>query len=313
MASSYNLLDFQSSTCSKHSKRSLQLLALGLIMFCKVTDIAATDQVTGELKGNVTFDCHVSETKKPKSVYVQRGSIFLNGFYGSRPMPNKWPNTIMYRETSTMVMFNLKLSHIGTYCCHIWYTDGSEEKHEIQLSVTAKFSKPSVTTHCTADNWSCLVTCQSHGGYPSDTMMWEVNQTRNTSSQMWKVVNSSEVQSTDTMVFNISSTASFNCSEGALLFTCSIGDLTSDMQTVCAPAAPHEVAEVPLTGIAICVVAVFIVVVVAIAAAHLYKKCRKRRAERPELAKRDEGGQKKDEELQELAQLAKGNSEMEAP
>lgn len=97
------------------------------------------DQVRGEVKGNVTFDCHVSQEKMAKSVYIQKGEIFLNGYYESRSIPSTWPNTIMYRETSTMVMFNLNLSHTGTYICYIWYTDGSEEKHEIQLSVTGMY------------------------------------------------------------------------------------------------------------------------------------------------------------------------------
>lgn len=80
---------------------------------------------------------------------------------------------------------------------------------------------------------SCMVTCNSHGGYPRSKVKWQVTGSGNTSSQMWRVLNNSEVQCPVSMVFNSSSTVHINCSSGKLTFTCSVDDVKSDEFSVC--------------------------------------------------------------------------------
>lgn len=105
----------------------------------------------------------------------------------------------------------------------------------LPLFLPANYTKPTVTMNCDENlGFGCLLTCASHGGYPGTKMMWNVPVSRNSSSQMWKVVNSSEVPNPSTMLFNSSSTAYFNCSNEELKYlSCSVGDVTSDMFSVC--------------------------------------------------------------------------------
>lgn len=50
---------------------------------------------------------------------------------------------------------------------------------------------------------------------------------------MWRQVNKSEMEDQNTLMFNSSSTASFNCSEGELMFNCAVGNVTSEMNPIC--------------------------------------------------------------------------------
>ncbi|KAK2847118.1 hypothetical protein Q5P01_010117 [Channa striata] len=111
--------------------------------------------------------------------------------------------------------------------------DGDFSENVIHLQVTAEYSKPTVTSSC-PDDFSCTVTCASHGGYPSTRIMWDVPKNRNTSRQMWKVVNNSEERIPGTVMFTSSSTAYFNCSKGEMKFlSCFVGDIHSDRFSVC--------------------------------------------------------------------------------
>ncbi|XP_070685962.1 T-lymphocyte activation antigen CD80-like [Pempheris klunzingeri] len=129
-------------------------------------------------------------------------------------------------------MYQLNISHSGDYHCHIRHSNSiSVSDTVIHLSVTANYSQPAVTVYRHKDGSSCLVTCASHGGYPEAKMVWNVP-----SGQMWNTVNSSEKSDQDTMTFNSSSTAIFNCSKGEIkLLSCSVADVTSNMFKVCTP------------------------------------------------------------------------------
>eukprot|EP00064_Thunnus_orientalis_P005076 superscaffoldBa00000484_g5089 len=102
---------------------------------------------------------------------------------------------------------------------------------------------------------------QRGGGYPQRKMRWSGAVTGNTSSQMWKVLNSSEVPDPNTMLFNSSSTASFNCSYGEQKFlSCSVGNVTSELFKVCVPQkTDKKPGDHTMMVAAICAVAVVVI------------------------------------------------------
>ncbi|KAA8593992.1 hypothetical protein FQN60_004826, partial [Etheostoma spectabile] len=201
-------------------------------------------QLRGEVGGSVTFSCPVAK-QKLKFVYFQRGEIFVNGYYESKNTSQlAWKNTRVDHDKTTMHMYHLNVSHDGEYQCHFQYSDsGGAQKQVIHLSLTANYSKPDVTVHYSDENhrYSCLVTCASHCGYPSNKVMWNVS-----GIQMWKVLNSSEISDPETMMVNSSSTAYFNCSNGETSISCSVGDVSSDVVSVCSPRDPPPVSHSPV-------------------------------------------------------------------
>ncbi|XP_047449230.1 uncharacterized protein LOC125013013 [Mugil cephalus] len=235
MASTNNLQNSLSPWCY-----SLQLaLFFTMTWLFSVTD--SQIQLRGELGGNVTFHCPVNN-KPLNFLYLQRGNNFVNGYYAERNITQTWENTKVDRKEAAVHMFGLNISHNGQYSCHFRY-HGNDQVTDanIHLRVTARYSKPVVTGICDDNNHSqsCMVTCTSHGGYPRSQVTW-YEPSGNTSSQMWKVLNNSEVPSPVSLVYNSSSTVLVNCSSGSLTFTCSVGDVTSDRLSVCAPPAPND-------------------------------------------------------------------------
>ncbi|XP_078102477.1 T-lymphocyte activation antigen CD86-like [Sander vitreus] len=247
---------------------SLQLLALvaSLTWHILVTESAALIQLRGEVGGNVTFHCPIAN-RELKFLYLQKGKIFVNGYYESKDTSHlAWKNTIMDHDKTTMHMYNLNVSHRGEYQCLFQYSGSSTtQKQVIHLSLTANYSKPALTVRYSDENHrSCLVTCASHCGYPGKTVMWNVPE-----SQMWTLLNSSEMSDPKTMKVNSSSTAYFNCSNGETSISCSVGNVSSDMFSVCAPIDPPPVLRSPVIE-AICAVVGSIVSVLL-----LWWRCKK--------------------------------------
>ncbi|XP_036939836.1 putative selection and upkeep of intraepithelial T-cells protein 1 homolog [Acanthopagrus latus] len=251
------------SSCNPHhflSQRFSQLLALVLTMTWIFTANGSVEhiEVRGEVGGNVTIHCPSTKHKTIYLFYFQRGDTFINGYFAKKTIPDdmKWENTRVDNGSTTLHMYNLNISHIGTYKCIIRYMDGTENFDNVHLSVTATYSKPEVKVVCSDDSPTCLATCTSHGGYPSSTMDWRVSR-----SQMWRRVNKSEMEDRNTLMFNSSSTASFNCSEGELMFNCTVGNVTTEMYSICkGPPPPVKNAEILAAIIIIGVVVVAIIV-----------------------------------------------------
>ncbi|XP_069004008.1 uncharacterized protein [Embiotoca jacksoni] len=237
------------------SLKDLVLIMTSLLSVTECGDL----QIRGEVGGNVTFRCPVNKESQITFLYIQKDGSYVNGFHFKKITTRPWPNTIVDREQAAVHIYGLTPLHIGTYQCHIGDNKSHVSTTDIQLIVTATYSKPGVSKVC--GDQRCLVICASHGGHPKAEMKWNVTGTGNSSSQMWKIVNSSEVQST-TGIFNSTSTAFFNCSGEEMKFSCSVGDITSDQVSVCAPKAPpfspHVIAA------AICLVVFFMVVVVVV-------------------------------------------------
>ncbi|XP_039647675.1 uncharacterized protein LOC120553392 [Perca fluviatilis] len=253
---------------------SLQLLALvgTLTWHILVTESATSIQLRGEVGGNVTFSCPTAK-QKLRFLYFQRGEIFVNGYYESKTALEiaelAWKNTIMDHDKTTMHMYNLNVSHHGEYQCHFQYI-GSSATHKqiIHLNLTANYSKPAPTVHCSDENhrFSCLVTCASHDGYPVNKVTWNVP-----GSQIWTVLNSSEMNDPKTMMVNSSSTAYFNCSNGNTSISCSVGNVSSDVFSVCIPIGPPPVPHSPVIEAICAVVGITITMLVLL----LWWRCKK--------------------------------------
>ncbi|XP_030249277.1 uncharacterized protein LOC115567140 [Sparus aurata] len=252
------------SPCNPHhflSQRLSRWLALVLTVAWTFTTTGTVAQieVRGEVGGNVTIQCPSIKHKSITFFYFQRGDIFINGYFAAKPIPDnmRWENTRVDNDSTTVHMYNLNISHIGTYKCIIQYTDRTETFENVYLSVTATYSKPELTIVCSDDSPTCLATCTSHGGYPRSNMDWRVPR-----SQMWRLVNKSEMEDRNTLMFNSSSTASFNCSEGELMFSCTVGNVTSGMYPICkgkVPPPPGEhVVLAAIIVIGVSVLAIFV-------------------------------------------------------
>ncbi|KAF7219081.1 putative LOC107380448-like protein, partial [Nothobranchius furzeri] len=183
----------------------------------------------GVVGGNVTF-CFKVYWPKIEFLYLQRTlhgtETFVNGFHASKSVTSTWPNT----KTTTnkeIIMSGLNVSHEGEYYCYYRYNDTTDQmSFQLQLTITAPFSKPSVTKTCGKKDVDCNITCASHNGYPRQTITWQ------TSSNVWNHVDN-EKQCPTTKMFNISSTFYTNCSGGEVNVSCSVGNNISDTITLC--------------------------------------------------------------------------------
>lgn len=87
---------------------------------------------------NVTIQCPSIKHKSITLFYFQRGDTFINGYFATKPIPDnmRWENTRVDNGSTTVHMYNLNISHIGTYKCIIQYTDGTETFDNVYLRVT---------------------------------------------------------------------------------------------------------------------------------------------------------------------------------
>nr|XP_046244838.1 uncharacterized protein LOC124059109 [Scatophagus argus] len=256
-----------------NQRRSPLMMALVLIVtgHFLVTESVAVEQFRGEVGGNVTIHCPSVKDKKITFFYFQRDVHYVNGFHTLRDISEStsaWENTRVTPNNTTVHMYNLNISHAGDYECLILYSDSETiTKDVIHLNVTANYSVPEVTLQC-VDGLSCLVTCASHGGYPSISMTWSVP-----GSDMWNVVNSSEMPDPNTMLVNSSSTAHFNCSNGELKYiSCSVGDVTSPMFSVCENKDPDNADNLLVIVIAIITLVIFTVPTVVFVVCWTHRK-----------------------------------------
>ncbi|XP_023132194.3 uncharacterized protein LOC111572667 [Amphiprion ocellaris] len=224
--------------CFLSPRFCLQLLVLVFTMGLVVTERVVPMSLRGEVGGNVTFKSPTVKQGKTKYMYLQKGSVYINGYHSTWNITQPvWQNTRVDSSTNEVHMFGLNMSHSGVYDLYIHYSNDPEPTRIIiRLNVTGKYTTPSVTPVCSDENnfKRCIVTCASHGGFPLSSMTWNVFGTENTSNNNWQVLNRTELQSKATKLFTSSSTAYFNCSRGELKFSCSVSGVTSDEHSVCA-------------------------------------------------------------------------------
>lgn len=101
----------------------------------------------------MTFFCPVDTSMEIEFLYFQTKAdheiIFINGYhtkYGSRQSSSdhfdskKWPNTEINRTSSAVSMYNLSISHNGSYQCVIGYKAGGDARtHDLYLNVTGMY------------------------------------------------------------------------------------------------------------------------------------------------------------------------------
>lgn len=212
----------QELTCSlqsfSHPSRRLQISWICLLTVTYLRAVTGTAKslilLNGEVDGGVTFPCLDTEQKSISSFYLQKGDDFVNGYHKFHPIPTaKWKNTIL-DSIQNVYMNHLTVSHAGTYTCHIQYNNMTSDEKPIQLSVTANYTKPNVTVSYSDADHNCRVTCSSYGGYPKNKFSWDVHALGDASGQMWRTEETRSECDPKTKLWNISSTASFNCSFG---------------------------------------------------------------------------------------------------
>ncbi|KAL3057239.1 hypothetical protein OYC64_007674 [Pagothenia borchgrevinki] len=264
MASPSNLQCFPSSLL-----RLAQLYIMtGAI---SVTGSAALIQYRGVVGGSVTFSCPVAENSTLELMYIQRSSEFVNGYYKREEIKSSvWSNTRMDTKKGTMHMSSLNVSHQGDYQCYTMYSDIPIVKTDMHLSVTGNYSKPALTMDSCDQSapLSCLLTCVAHGGYPEAEVKWNISQTHTL-----KAMNNI-TRDNVTLLVNTSSTARLNCSNGETFISCSVGNLRSELLSVCKPKStsyppwPHVIT---IAVVAVCIVVVMVVTLLLCKS----KKCKK--------------------------------------
>ncbi|XP_037335855.2 T-lymphocyte activation antigen CD80 isoform X1 [Pungitius pungitius] len=222
------------------------------------TDVtgAASNHYRGEVGGNVTFGCPVHKQRTLALLYIQKGDTFVNGYYATQNVSGAWDNTRVDLDKTTVFMYNLKPSHDGDYQCIIQYSDQKKIEHvQLHLTVTANYSRPTLTGHCsdTTHSSSCLVRCASHGGFPDSEVTWHA-------PGSLKVMNNSKMRDPDTTTFNISNAAYVNCSDfPPTSLRCSVGNVMSDVFSVCTPKDPPGhglsviIAAICAAGVGLCI------------------------------------------------------------
>uniref|UniRef100_A0A3B4BBE1 CD80-like immunoglobulin C2-set domain-containing protein n=1 Tax=Periophthalmus magnuspinnatus TaxID=409849 RepID=A0A3B4BBE1_9GOBI len=181
----------------------------------------------GHVGGEVVFQCFKPH-EKYKLLYLQRGEDFVNGYYESKSMSlyKPWPNSRVNKTQNAISLSTLNVSHAGQYTCYCESTKGLQNQTEIELIITANYSKPSIHHNCTDKKDQCLVWCSSHGGYPKNKIIWNVTTLEGPPiAMMWR--NDSFKEDNNTQLFNISSMASFNCSTGKQNISCSVDGVSS--------------------------------------------------------------------------------------
>ncbi|XP_029374277.1 uncharacterized protein LOC115053590 [Echeneis naucrates] len=245
-------------------------LALTLV-WTNSEDVHPTIHLSAEVGGNVTFPCPADKLNIT-FLYFQTGGKFIHGYHEHEDLRQYgfWENIRVDHNEKLVHMYNLNVSHNRLYECIVQFKNGKIKRKNIQLSVTANYTKPNVTKTCQA-GVGCVVTCASHGGFPKTEMTWNVPVSSNVSSQMWRVINSSQVPSP--VLFISYSMAHFNCSRGKLThLSCSVGEINSDMFSVCEPEVEPD-KKIPLLLAILAVVVIFMTVVITCC-------CRRWRGER---------------------------------
>ncbi|XP_025753907.1 uncharacterized protein LOC100706994 isoform X2 [Oreochromis niloticus] len=246
-----------------------QRFSLGLLLSLVLTltwpFTVTGSRLPGEVGGNVTFHCSGKSVKHIDFLYLQKDNVFVNGYHASKELRTTWNNTKFDQNTSSVFMDNLKVSHSGEYKCLIRYKDEQHiNEDSITLNVTAKYSRPVFSPPvCDKETQgqNCQTTCTSNNGYPKSSMIIQaiVTSTNDTIRQTWEHVKSVQSPNSSTLLYNIATTVSYNCSNGEIKFSCSVGDVTSDEISVCAHQTQHGIDIVIVTAIFILVVVVVMI------------------------------------------------------
>lgn len=169
------------------------------------------------------------------------------------------------------------MSHAGLYTCLVLYSDMVKETY-IKLIVTANYSEPTVRySKCSDKEEHCQVVCSSHGGYPRSKISWNVTGTEKpTRTPMWNILKSTEESDKDTMLFNVSSTASFNCSVMKHQnVSCSVDGVTS-VFSICEVQTPKPSPVWP--GVCAAAFVCLVLLAILISIPIYYCKCKKKKS-----------------------------------
>ncbi|CAL8406788.1 unnamed protein product [Arctogadus glacialis] len=212
-------------------------LLLGFLFFVKgCTGLT----LYGEVGGTVVFQCN-STIKDIISIYFQGGPGFTDFIIGYHKTKNltepKRLHTKLSLENKTVTFWNLTVSDKGIYKCLIDHGVGRGITEDTITTLILIATPGAVTLERhnpeSAGDVSSL-TCTAIAVYPVSNISWNVS---GVLEHQWKNV---VKENKNSLLFNISSTAFFNCSDGsARLIRCSLGGVSSDEKIICEQPEGH--------------------------------------------------------------------------
>ncbi|XP_059905085.1 uncharacterized protein LOC132455269 isoform X2 [Gadus macrocephalus] len=208
-------------------------LLLGFLFFVKG---CTGHTLYGEVGGTVVFQCH-STKKEIKYFYFQGGTDFKKVIIGylktkKHNEPSR-PDTYLNHENKTVTFGKLTVSDEGSYKCIISHGDpgGMTEDTTISLSISATPDAVTLEHHnpqIAGEVSNASLTCTAIAAYPVSKISWNDPSVHKHPSE------DRVTKDNNSLLFNISSTASFNCSDGSTqLIICSLGGVSSDGKIVC--------------------------------------------------------------------------------
>ncbi|XP_030210484.1 cell adhesion molecule 3-like isoform X1 [Gadus morhua] len=208
-------------------------LLLGFLFFVKgCTGLT----LPGKVGGTVVFQCNSSK-KEIKSISFQGGPGFKTVKIQYYAPTNETKifrlDTVLNLVDKTITFKNLTVSDEGKYKCVIFYGEarGKTEDTITTLNITATPDAVTLDHHSPespGDVSNASLTCTAIAVYPVSNISWNVS---GVLEHQWKNV---VKQDKNSSLFNISSTAFFNCSDGSTrLIRCFLGGVSSDEKIVC--------------------------------------------------------------------------------
>ncbi|CAL8389463.1 unnamed protein product [Boreogadus saida] len=189
-----------------------------------------------EVGETAVFHCN-STREDVQSFYFQGGTDFRKVIitYHKTKTPDEpsRPDTYLNLGDKTVTFRNLTVSDNGTKKCIIshGHPGGITEDTTITLIITATPGAVTLERHnpeSPGDVSNASLTLTAIAVYPVSNISWIVS---GVLEHQWKNV---VKQDKNSLLFNISSTAFFNCSDGsARLIRCSLGGVSSDEKMVC--------------------------------------------------------------------------------
>ncbi|XP_059905087.1 uncharacterized protein LOC132455269 isoform X4 [Gadus macrocephalus] len=208
-------------------------LLLGFLFFVKG---CAGLTLYGEVGGTAIFPCN-STMENINFIYFQGGpdfSVFKIGYHKTKNLTEpKRLHTKLSLENKTVTFGNLTVLDEGTYKCIISHGDpgGITEDTTTTLiliatpdAVTLEHHNPQIAGEVS----NASLTCTAIAAYPVSKISWNDPSVHKHPSE------DRVTKDNNSLLFNISSTASFNCSDGSTqLIICSLGGVSSDGKIVC--------------------------------------------------------------------------------
>ncbi|XP_068177609.1 butyrophilin subfamily 2 member A2 [Antennarius striatus] len=126
----------------------------------------------------------------------------------------------------SLLISDTTLQHQGSYTCEVATVSGPSEPGSSSLSVTAKYSKPTIISlpETTNQNTDGTLVCKSEGGYPKGQLRWfDERDTRIKNDEI-------EVMKTESGLFQLSSKLTLKQGSVSSKYTCAVFNASEGKQ-----------------------------------------------------------------------------------